>query len=304
MSSSLISRRRVFSLLVVLLLISSMLPSGRSRSLWSPFAHFFALASKPIAAPIAWASGAAHRAMATDWGRDGEIATRRQRDHLLQYSRELEQELAATKEQFKELKQVRTMLADTTIELQHARVLNGLRDTQGPTIMIDAGHDKGLEPGMIVANGYNLVGRLVNVGATTSVVQLITAPQTHLNSIIAPPADGPPPRTLVASVEVAPKLFEGAVVFTTVVPTAEVVEEGDFCHISDETWPKESRGFVIGRVMKINKADDKDNPLLRKKLIIQPMRSLPHLDTVVVAVPTTTPSPNAPQPNPALTPRH
>jgi len=278
-------------ILVLLLLCSSMLPADRSRGLWSPFAHLAVVAAKPIALPVAWASGAAHRALETDWGLVGmgtDAELRREHDHLLQYSRELEQKLAEAREQFNELKQVRTMLSDTTVELQHARVVGGLRDPQSPTILIDAGLDKSLKPGMIVANGYNLVGALVNVGPTSSVVRLITSPRTHLNAIIAPPADGPPPRMLNASVEVAPKLDDGAVVFTAVVAAADVVAEGDFAHIADETWPREARGFVIGRVMKIVKADDKDNPLLRKKLIIQPMRSLVHLDTVVVVVPTTT----------------
>lgn len=285
MKSAFLNRRRSFAVIVALLLVSSMLPASKCRTLWSPFAHFFSLASKPVAAPLAWAGGAAHRAFSTDWGLSDAPVIRRERDNLLAYSRGLEQEVAALKNQLEELQQVRARLADTKIVLQQARVMSAMRDAQSPTLTIDAGRDKSLEPGMIVANGYNLVGKLVSVGPTTSVVQLITAPLTHLKVTIAPPAAGPPPRTLSASVEVSPKPIEGVASFITVVPTAEVVEEGDFVHVADDTWPRESHALVIGRVMKIVKADDKDNPLLRKKLVIQPMRSLPHLDTVVVVVP-------------------
>jgi cell shape-determining protein MreC len=286
MQASFINRRKIYTALVFLLLISSMLSSTVCRKWWSNPAHFIAVAAKPISSPIAWASGAAHRAMQTDWGLHSELKTRMQRDELFVEKERLEQQLDAAREQFKELKNVRMSLKDPKVVLQHARVFSGLRDAQNPILMIDAGHDVSLEPGMVVANGQNLVGRLVNVGPTTSVVQLITAPLTHLKVDIKPESTGgPAPRSLAALLEVASKLYEGETVFVAVVPTAEAVEVDDLAILHDETWPAEAAGFVVGRVAKIMRADDKDNPLLRKKIIVQPMRSLPHLDTVVVAIP-------------------
>jgi cell shape-determining protein MreC len=286
MRASFISRSKIYTVLVFALLITSMFSSTVSRAWWNPPAHFVAVATKPISAPIAWASGAAHRAMQTDWGLNDAAVTRKERDELLVEKQRLELQLAGALEQFKELKNVRMRLADPNVVLQHARVFGGLRDVMSPTLTIDAGSDVSIEAGMVVATGENLVGRIVSVGPTTSIVQLITSPHTHLKVDIEPESTGgPAPRKLAALLEVSPKLYEGETVFVAVVPTAEEVEVDDIAVFNDDTWPHEAGGFVVGRVAKIDKADDKDNPLLRKKIIVMPLRSLPHLDTVVVAIP-------------------
>ena len=68
MRASFISQRKIYTILVLLLLVSSMLSSTVSRDWWSMPAHLVAVGTKPISAPIAWVSGKAHYALETDWG--------------------------------------------------------------------------------------------------------------------------------------------------------------------------------------------------------------------------------------------
>ena len=71
--------------------------------------------------------------------------------------------------------------------------------------------------------------------------------------------------------------------FIAVVSEDQPIQIGDLAHLEDRTWPREARAVVVGKVVEI--APDPNDPVLRQRVVIQPIRSLRHLSRLVVLVP-------------------
>jgi hypothetical protein len=180
---------------------------------------------------------------------------------------------------------VRQQIEMTGVRLQSARVTAWSGRQHIPTLAINRGERHGVLVGHVVASGFNLVGKVVDTAPLNATVQLITAPGRPLaGRFVAPAMDADAPPDASAGAELEPQTRGGRRVFEAVVPVSSLVEVGYLAHLSDESWAPEARGFVIGKVVKVEPyAED---PTLRKLVTVEPVESLPHVSQVVVLVPT------------------
>ena len=109
--------------------------------------------------------------------------------------------------------------------------------------------------------------------------------QTNAQPMVIPPTPDVPGREMLALLKPAGGGFEA----TTDV--SDPVREGDLAHLSDDSWPGHARGLVVGKVTAIER--DPDDPELRRRVTVIPVKALAYLDRVVVLVPAT---PAAPPP--------
>ena len=200
-------------------------------------------------------------------------------EEALRYNERLRQELAEARAQIAQLSRVREHMDLQGVELVWASVTGWSNDGDYPLLRLNRGAAVGLRPRQVVASGFNLVGRVVDVGPATATVHLLTAPRTHLAARLVPPFPGDPPRAVLADVHST----DDGDTFQAVVDTAEPVAVGDLAHLADDAWPPEARGLVIGKVTAVR--DDPEDPTLRRRVTIQPIRPLAYLDRVVVMMP-------------------
>jgi cell shape-determining protein MreC len=222
-------------------------------------------------------------------------ALREELDKVWQYNRRLEQELEDARKTIQHLGHMRQMMPDTQTDLVVGRVIGTNLATPSPSLTLDIGTSHNLRPGLAVVSGFNLVGQVTEVQAQKSLVKPITAPDTLINLRIVPPSASEPNREGFVSAR-----FTGGA-FTGTVGANDPIKLGDLAHLYDESWPPEARGFVVGSVTSLEPLER--DPLLRKKIKIQPLRSPTALDRVVVLLPTEAERPkSAPNPNQSATP--
>lgn len=275
-----IHQRHVLAGVVVLLLVSSLLPGGWVNSYSRAPRHLLGAITAPLTRPLKRLSDAIRRPAEVDvFGNDPS----RWKDALeseVQYRRRLEQELREARDNIAQLSHVRQHLDLSGFELKVAYVTHGSNDPAHPALTISRGRRDGLQPGFVVASGFNLVGRVTSVGPASSTVTLITAADTLLSTRIVPVTLDAPPREHLA--QLRPQ--KGAGRFTAQANVDDPVEVGDLAHLADHFWPPEAQALVVGSVTAIEK--DPSDPLLRRIIEVMPPRSLAYLDRVVVLVPT------------------
>jgi cell shape-determining protein MreC len=201
-------------------------------------------------------------------------------EQALYYNEQLSQELAQARAKIAQLTGMREYLSLTGVRLMPASVASWSGDSLYPTLTINRGYKHGLRPGLVVADGFNLVGRLSSVGPVAATVRLVTAADTQLVVRVLPPVPGAPPRSVLTRAQAAQRRLE----FWATTDEDDPVCEGDLAYLADEGWPAEARGLVVGQVARIEKHPD--DPILRRRVVIRPIRSLTHLDRVTVIVPT------------------
>lgn len=169
---------------------------------------------------------------------------------------------------------------------REAHVIGRSSDPAARTLIIDKGARGGLRTGMVVVDGANLVGKLIEVGPSTSVLGLITSPDTLLEVVLTPPhlpkGGLPAARQHVTQLKVNKKHQLYADDLDRVVPVAA----GDYARLDDERgpegWPQAVQGMIVGQVVSVS--PNPNQPLLQS-VVVEPMRSLLHLETVTVVVP-------------------
>lgn len=282
--SALLQSRHVLGLWVLLLLGCSWMPSQWAKLMWDRPRHLLLAATRPLVQPLHRFGNALRRPASLETFVDDETQLRTQYQRALQYARRLEDELHEARTQIMQLSQVRQHLDLSGIQLVPASVVGSTSGRAHPTLVIrPLNHRRSrhhrLEEGMVVAHGFNLVGRVGSVGPVTAVVGLIHQLGRELVVRVVPPVPGAPPRELVTSLRP-----HDPTRFVAEIDIDDPVQTGDLVHLSDPAWPAEARGLVVGRVTAIEK--DPDDPLLRRLAIVSPIQSLSHLDRVVVLVPT------------------
>lgn len=171
---------------------------------------------------------------------------------------------------------------------RESRVIGRSSDPSAGTLTIDKGASAGLSPGLAVVKGADLVGRLIEVGPTTSIIRLITTPGELVEVALTPPRlptdQATDFRQRVAQLRVT---GPGELIAEDVdrdVP----VQAGDYARLLDDrgpgSWPVAVQGMIVGQVTKV--APNPDQQLL-KTVTVVPMRSLRRLDVVTVVVPRT-----------------
>ena len=172
-----------------------------------------------------------------------------------------------------------------------ARVILPVRDASQRVITINRGTRHGVQEGLVVTVGANLVGQvLADPGPSTATVRLITAPNTFLVVRLIPPVPGSTPYEPFVNIREANDGQE----FWAEIDADATVRAGDLAHLADDTWPTEARGFIVGRVQEI--IEHPDRPYLSRRVIIKPLRPVGRLSNVVVLIPrgTTPPEETAP----------
>ncbi|GEM_PF-1998275 len=288
MRSSIITPTRLLLLVLAFLLFSSFARLEIAISISAPPRDLIRMGLDPATYPL--------HALATSLRGDvaptiataspDELAEENRR--LLQYARQLEDQLRIASDRIGELSQMRS---STALKLDNIRLVDaGVTRWQGgamPTLSINRGSDDGIALGMIVASGANLIGRIASVSAGSAGVSLINAPGTLLDVRILPPTTGPAPHEVV--VQCQP--MQGSETFWAEAAQSDPIQAGDLAHLrladnvlaSQMRWRDEAAGMIVGQVMRVE--DHPADPKLRTRVLIEPRRKLQNLTRVVVLVP-------------------
>lgn len=276
MRKTIFTPHRVLIGTVILLLASSFLPSRWAVLLWSRPRHLIAAALAPADHLL--------KPLADSLRRPPELpvhlGNREEYERATQQIVELQYRLSQATERIAELTQIRNELQLVGVGLMPATVTAWSGDRMHPALTINRGSRHGLNVGLAVTRGFHLLGRVVDTGAVTSTVRLITAPKSHLVVLLKPPIQGEEPRQMITQLESATGKNE----FWARTNADDPVRIGDLAQLYDDAWPDHVRGFVIGKVTAIDKHPD--DPTLRRRVVVSPIRSLAHLDHVTVIVPT------------------
>ncbi len=217
-----------------------------------------------------------------------DLGNREEYERATQQIFELQYKLSQANQRIAELSQIRNTFRLTGVGLLSATVTAWSANPSHPTLTVNRGSTHGLRTGLVVVRGFSLVGTITDAGPVTATVGLITATKNHLVVRIKPPASDSQPRQLTIQAHTA----KTRDCFWASIGQDDPVQEGDLAHLNDDTWPPQARGFVVGTVTKIEKHPD--DPILRRRLTITPIRSLAHLDAVTVIVPASPPDADLP----------
>jgi len=271
--------RRLLALILLLLVGASALPSTWSRWMTAGPRHATRAAITPVTYPLAMLAQRFRpaRAPLQDDVTDSDL--RLQRDLLLQLARKLEQDLREAQQTIASLSQVRDALRLEGIKLREASVVAWSNDPANPTLTINRGKTHGITAGRVVASGFNLVGQVTDAGPMTATVRLIAQPAPNDRMIVdvVPAVAGTAPRRFTAEI-----VHQGDGTFVGEAKADGQVRVGDLAHLSDPTWPREARGFVVGKVVSI---DPHPDSILRREFTVKPIRDLNRLVQVFVLVP-------------------
>ena len=279
MKKTLLRPRQILLILVALLLVGSFLPGRWAGSISYQPRHFVNAATRPITYPLKLLSDSIRQPAELTIDESDRAILREQYGVALATIRRLERQLEEAQQETATLSQVREHLGLSGVQLYPASVIAWSGDPIQPSLTINRGSRHRLRVGLVVASGFNLVGRISSVGPVTSTARLISSPDTQLTLKILPPLPDAPPRRMLIQAR-SDKRGEQFVAQTDV---DDPVQVGDLAHLADDLWPLEASGLVVGKVVAIEK--DPDDPILRRLTQIEPIRSFAHLDRVVVQIP-------------------
>lgn len=265
---------------VVLTLAVCLIPQSLAISLWSYPRHLLKLALSPVQHPLHMLGNQIRAPLEpkVDLGPVAQLENNYM--ELLSFNAKLQQELREANDFVIQLAQIRN-LRNAQEKLLPARVTLSTQGLEVRELTLGAGRNRNVIQGMVVAAGYNLVGRVSSVGSHTSTVRLINSPGTYLAVRMVPPVNDQAPRETVGHLQVA----EDGKTFFSRGDINDPVKINDLAFLADERWPSSSQGLIVGKVLSI-KPDEK-TPLLRTKIVIEPLRSLLHLGQVLVIQPQT-----------------
>ena len=295
MNRRVFTHRRILAGVVVLLVVMSQLPGPVVGWMSNKPRQFVASLLNPVTQPLWRMSSSVRRPPDLDVDLPFSQLTpslppdqadlvrqfRQTQLQYMQYMRQLELELEDARRVIAQLSQIKQHLNLEDSRIVVAAVTTASADPAGPTLTINRGTRNSMElrTGLVVTAGYDLVGRLSNVGPASSTVRPITA-RTLLTVRMVPPVSGAPSRQ-VFPVQLQSNPTKG--LFYAQVDGDAPVQSGDLAHLDDRTWPSTSRGLIVGKVIQVE--PHPDDPVLRRRIIVQPTQSLRHLTQVQVLVP-------------------
>jgi rod shape-determining protein MreC len=145
----------------------------------------------------------------------------------------------------------------------------------GQQLVIDAGKDQGLRYNTPIVSADGLVGRVTQLGPSTSVVTLITDPDSAV-----------PARDLKTKVSGLIRHGQGGTLILDRVPKNAVVNKGDWIVTRgtvDRRYPDEyPYGLPIGRVISVGTSDIASFLTVQ----VQPLAQLGSIDAVAALIPT------------------
>jgi len=278
-----LSQRRALAVIVVLLIVSAVLPSGAGAWLSGPARQWIEALTMPLAHPL-HALGVRLRGRPTVEVADAEQQEMRETlARSSNYLRQLEAELRLAREKLAQFEMLTRLDQQGRVNLQRVSFLSAdvtgwSGRNPGRLLTINRGRSSGVRDDLVVTDGINLVGRVVDVGGMTASVRLITSEDRRIEVRLIPPLSAEPTRDVPGHLQ--PNLKKGF--FTMPVEIHSPVQVGDLAHLSGGAWPGEALGFVVGQVTGF--ADDPD-PLNFRTVVVEPAVDLVHLQRVVVLVP-------------------
>jgi cell shape-determining protein MreC len=271
---------RVLLMLVLMLLISSLLPSGVLRALTGTPRHVVEHITMPITHQLKRVSDMLRPAPPSEV----EQVAIEDLALLRAINEELQQKIDELYQLLAQAEATQDFMREYSLRgfrRQTAAVTRGAADRARPVLLINRGAQDGIEIGQAVCvDGAQVVGRVSDVGPVASSVTLITQPAKVLEVVIRAAAPSDRPHRVGTTIEWDSRAGR----FTTAILKDIPVMEGDLVHLADVDWPEEARGFVIGRVTAIE--DFPDDPTLRQQIHIEPTRPLHRVRYVTVLVPT------------------
>lgn len=278
MRRRLLTSKHWLFLAFVLMLAACLSPQSLAQKLWSSPRHLLLLSLSPLQHPLHQLSDQIRSPLSPKLDLGPAMQLENNYMELLSYNAKLQQELREANEFVVQLAQLRN-LRKAPEKLLPARVTLSTHGLEIRSLTIGAGSSDQLSEGMVIAAGYNLVGRVASVGTHTSTVRLISSPGTYLAVRIVPPVNDQSPRQIVAHLEVS----EDGNVFYARGDINDPVKVGDLAFLADDRWPTAAQGLIIGKITTID--PDEKTPLLRTRITVTPLRSLMHLGQVIVIVP-------------------
>ncbi len=271
------TQSRVFAFAVVLTVVGCLLPASVTHSLADRPRHLLITALLPLHYPLKRFSDGLTRPADQGLGLGTGVQLERNYLELLSLNAKLEQQLYQAQQAIEQLSQIRNLL-QTHEQLLPARVTLASVGLDIKTLTLGRGSHHGVDQGMVVAAGANLVGRVSSVGPWTSTVRLITStsPRTYLSVRVIPPLREASPRQWDAQLQVTDEGDDFVARGNQDAP----VRVGDLAYLVDDRWPPTAQGLIVGRVTSI--APDAKTPLLRQQVTVTPLYALGQLGQVTV----------------------
>ncbi|MBL4699812.1 MAG: rod shape-determining protein MreC [Phycisphaeraceae bacterium] len=278
MRRRLLTSKHWLFLAFALMLGAGLFPQSLASGLWHYPRHMLLLALSPAQHPLHSLADQIRTPLTpkVELGPISELENNYM--ELLSFNAKLQQELREANDFVMQLAQLRNLRKASEILLP-ARVTLSTQGLAIRSLTLVVGTKKKVQQGMVVAAGYNLVGRVASVGSSTSTVRLINSPGTYLAARLVPPVNDQSPRQTVAHLEVS----DNGKFFFARGDINEQVKIGDLAFLADDRWPLAAQGLIIGQVTAIDQ--DEMTPLLRTRIKIEPLRSLMHLGQVLVIEP-------------------
>ncbi len=275
--------RRIFVLLVVLLLINSLcVPLSVSKwySKWP--ASLLETLTVPFTRRLNGASNRIRDGFSRDRTDAVEAIADSQRLHRIVLK--LRQELVEAHQEIERLSGVRQRFALTEMKILAAHVVSVGTDQLRRTLTIDRGALRGVRQGHVVGVGLDLVGRVASTGPSTATVQLIMDRATDLTAYVVSPIDDVSQRLVATQLRYDANrgVFVGNVSQSR---DGDNVRVGDYALPADPRWPDEARQLIVGYVVAIEKHED--NPSLLRRIIVKPQSDPAKLTKVFVFMPVT-----------------
>jgi hypothetical protein len=283
MKRSLFTPHRLRIALVLLLLVTSLLPSRAATWLSAPPLAMVQTAAAYLAYPLTVLS---LRLRPPQEARL-DMGTASQTEDLLKALTGENLRLKQENEALRQRLRLSTQQRMAGIALVPAEVAFASPDPPRPALTVRLLRPGGVGPDMaVVDDNSDLVGRIAAVSESAGVatVRLVTGLEPEV--FIAPPGTTDPAkgcsvrlqpardgRTLVAQQELRPA-SDGA---------PAVIRKGDLASLDDPAWPQEARGYVVGKVVEVRPWPD--NPLLYRQIVVRPLVPLGQLLRVSVIVP-------------------
>lgn len=274
-----LTQRWLLTAVALALFVCSLLPGAVGRSVATVPHWLVTAALAPPGAAVTSVSHYLRPGKSRKLMEDSPARLREKYGEALRYNQKLLQENGRLKRENARLTQSRQRISLAHVRLVEARVTAYSGDGGNPTLNIDHGRRSGIAQRMVVVSGFNLVGTIVGAGPLTADVKLLTVPKTGVNVRIAPASPGASPRAMTAWITYDAKV--GAFTFSPAID--KPVKVGDVAFLDDDSWPADAQGFVVGKVVGIEK--NLKDPLNLKRVIIKPLRSLRRLARVTVLVP-------------------
>lgn len=239
----------------------------------------------PAAAPARWVGRMIRPAQERASLGDPAVAEiERERDHFQTLWRQSEQKVGELEALVGELQQGRVLHAGLDLAQVVAPIVGAATDLTDGTLQARGGRDRGVSKNSVaVVQGVQLVGRVVEVHATTSFIRPVTmwspsGREVYLRAVVDVGQSAP-----VASLPMCQLTAQSdGSLRGELDADARGVEVGQVVRLRDSSWPPAAQMKVLGRVVEVK---PKETQPLRKMVTVRPEMDLRRVSQVVLYTP-------------------